>query len=122
LIDYEIFCGVKKATGDSRQATVGEISVFELKKMMDEKADFQLIDVREAYEYEVSNLGGTLIPLSILSENMDKIARGKTVVVHCKSGARSAKAIDFLKEHGVKNVLNLTGGIVAFEKEFKLEV
>ena len=49
---------------------------------------------------------------------MDKIDRDKTVVVHCKSGARSAKAIDFLKEHGVKNVLNLTGGIVAFEKEF----
>ena len=122
LIDYDMFCGVKKATGDSQQGTVGEISVFELKKMMDEKADFQLIDVREAYEYEVSNLGGTLIPLSILSENMDKIAKDKTVVVHCKSGARSAKAIDFLKEHGIKNVLNLTGGIVAFEKEFNLEV
>ncbi len=118
LIDYDMFCGIKKATVESQQATVGEISVFELKKMMDEKADFQLIDVREAYEYEVSNLGGTLIPLSILSENMDKIDRDKTVVVHCKSGARSAKAIDFLKEHGVKNVLNLTGGIVAFEKEF----
>ena len=90
--------------------------------LLDEKADFQLIDVREAYEYEVSNLGGTLIPLSILSENMDKIATDKTVVVHCKSGARSAKAIDFLKEHGVKNVLNLTGGIEAFEKEFNLGV
>ncbi len=118
LIDYDMFCGIKKATVESQQATVGEISVFELKKMMDEKADFQLIDVREAYEYEVSNLGGTLIPLSILSENIDKIDRAKIVVVHCKSGARSTKAIDFLKEHGVKNVLNLTGGIVAFEKEF----
>ena len=111
LIDYDMFCGIKKAN-------VGEISVFELKKMMDEKADFQLIDVREAYEYEVSNLGGTLIPLSILSENMDKIATNKTVVVHCKSGARSAKAIAILEEHGFKDLLNLAGGIVAFEKEF----
>jgi sulfur-carrier protein adenylyltransferase/sulfurtransferase len=118
LIDYDMFCGVKKATGESRQATVGEISVFELKKMMDEKADFQLIDVREPYEYEVSNLGGTLIPLSILGENIDKITTDKTAVVHCKSGARSAKAISILKEQGFKNLLNLTGGIVAFEKEF----
>lgn len=120
LIDYEVFCGVQKAIGNSGQATAGEISVFELKKMMDEKADFQLIDVREPYEFEVSNLGGTLIPLSILSENIDKVATDKMVVVHCKSGARSAKAISVLKEKGIKNMLNLTGGILAFEKEFKL--
>ncbi len=87
--------------------------------MEDEKADFQLIDVQEAYEYEVSNLSGALIPLSMLSENMGKIAADKTVVVHCKSGSRSDKAIAILKEHGFKNLLNLTGGFVAFEKEFK---
>ena len=114
LMDYEKFCGIK-AIGNSGLET--EISVSELKKMMDEKADFQLIDVREPYEYEVSNLGGILIPLSILGENLDKIATDKTVVVHCKSGARSAKAIIMLKEHGFKNLLNLIGGIVAFEKE-----
>jgi sulfur-carrier protein adenylyltransferase/sulfurtransferase len=116
LIDYEIFCGIK-ATDDRGQAAGGEITVFELKKMLDEKADFQLIDVREPYEYEISNIGGTLTPLSILSENLDKISKDKPVVVHCKSGARSAKAIEQLKILGFDNLLNLKGGILAYAKE-----
>ena len=115
LIDYELFCGLK-IKDDTQKA--GDISVSELKQMMDDKLDFQLIDVREQYEYEISNLGGILTPLSILSENLDKISKTKQVVVHCKSGARSAKAIEQLKVLGFKNLVNLQGGIDAYEKEF----
>ncbi|NJN80811.1 MAG: rhodanese-like domain-containing protein [Anaerolineales bacterium] len=72
------------------------------------------MDVREPYEYEVSNLGGVLIPLSILSEKMDLISKEKQVIVHCKSGGRSAKAIAQLEALGFDNLWNLTGGIDAY--------
>lgn len=107
LIDYDVFCGIKIKEGKAAD----EISVFELKQMIDNNLDFQLIDVREAYEYDISNLGGILTPLSILSEKVALISKTKTVVVHCKSGARSAKAIEQLKVLGFNNLLNLRGGI-----------
>ena len=95
-----------------------EVSPNELKKMIAENVDFQLIDVREPYEYEVANLGGTLIPLSILSEKTDLISKEKQVVVHCKSGGRSAKAIAQLEALGFTNLWNLVGGIDAFYSSF----
>jgi sulfur-carrier protein adenylyltransferase/sulfurtransferase len=109
LIDYDMFCGVQ-ATGD-RQQTADSITVYNLQKMILENIDFQLVDVREPYEYAAANLGGVLIPLRILAENLDKIEQNKPVVVHCKSGARSAKAVEILKQEGFKNILDLQGGI-----------
>ena len=119
LIDYDIFCG----TPQEQDTNIQEISVLALKEMMDMEADFQLIDVREAYEYDVSNLGGTLIPLSILKKNsnienvLKAISKDKTVIVHCKSGARSREAIQILSQHGFSNLINLTGGIMAFSQD-----
>ena len=94
-----------------------EISVQELKEMMDKGEDFQLIDVREDFEYEVSNLGGTLIPLGGILIEADKVAKDKPVVVQCRSGKRSAAAIMQLEQLGYTNLYNLAGGILAWKSE-----
>ena len=94
---------------------VKEITVQELKALMDEKKDFQLIDVREEFEYEVVNMGATLIPLGNIVLEEDKISKDKLVVIHCRSGARSAAAIMQLEQQfGFKNLFNLKGGILAW--------
>ena len=94
---------------------VKEITVQELKALMDEKKDFQLIDVREEFEYEVVNMGATLIPLGNIVLEEDKISKDKLVVIHCRSGARSAAAIMQLEQQfGVTNLFNLKGGILAW--------
>ena len=82
---------------------------------MDEKKDFQLIDVREEFEYEVVNMGATLIPLGNIVLEEDKISKDKLVVIHCRSGARSAAAIMQLEQQfGFTNLFNLKGGILAW--------
>jgi sulfur-carrier protein adenylyltransferase/sulfurtransferase len=117
LIDYDIFCAAPQPPKGESIQDLESLSVQEFHRWQTQGIDFQLIDVREAYEYEVSNLGGTLIPLSILTEKLDFIEKNKPVVVHCKSGARSTKAILELKRLGFKNLLNLQGGILAYAKE-----
>ena len=95
-----------------------EKTVQELKEMMDNQEDFQLIDVREDFEYEMSNLGGTLIPLGGILIEADKIARDKPVIVQCRSGKRSAAAIMQLEQQlGYTNLYNLQGGILAWAEE-----
>lgn len=95
-----------------------EITVKELKQMMDNGEDFQLIDVREPNEYEVAEIGGELIPLATVPSNVDKFSKDKKVVVHCRSGKRSANAIQFLEQqHGFDNLYNLEGGILAWSDE-----
>ena len=95
-----------------------EISVLELKEKIDNKEDFQLIDVREDFEYEMSNLGGTLIPLAGILIESDKIAKDKPVIVQCRSGKRSAIAIMQLEDKGFTNLYNLKGGILAWQEAF----
>jgi adenylyltransferase/sulfurtransferase len=95
-----------------------EITVQQLKSMMDAKEDFQLIDVREEYEHEIAEIGGELIPMGEVADNVDKISRDKKVVVHCRSGKRSASVIQMLEQtHGFKNLINLKGGILAWADE-----
>jgi len=94
-----------------------EISVQELKEMRDKGEDFQLIDVREEFEYEVSNLGGVLIPLGGILIEADKISKDKPVIVQCRSGKRSAAAIMQLEQLGYTNLYNLQGGILAWASE-----
>lgn len=98
-----------------------EVTVQELKKMIDEKADFQLIDVREEYEFEEANLNGKLIPMGEVMNNLDKISKDKKVVIHCRSGKRSATVIQALEtQHGYTNLHNLKGGILAYIEEIGL--
>jgi molybdopterin/thiamine biosynthesis adenylyltransferase/rhodanese-related sulfurtransferase len=94
-----------------------EISVTDLKKMMDENQEFQLIDVREKNEYDFVNIGGELIPLNTVLENIQKIDKHKMIIVYCKSGIRSAKAIELLQQKGFVNLYNLKGGILAYINE-----
>src|SRR5476651_2821066 len=94
-----------------------EISVQELKEKIDNGEDFQLIDVREDFEYETSNIGGLLIPLGGILIETDKIEKDKPVVVMCRSGKRSAAAIMQLENQGFTNLYNLIGGITAWSQE-----
>ena len=95
-----------------------EITVQELKEMKDRGEDFQLVDVREDFEYEMSNLGGTLIPLGGILIEADKIQKDKPVVVMCRSGKRSAAAIMQLEQQfGFTNLANRQGGILAWADE-----
>ena len=97
--------------------TMNEISVQELKEKIDKGEDFQLIDVREDFEYETSNLGGELIPLGGILIETDKIAKDKDVVIMCRSGKRSAMAVQQLEAQGFTNLYNLYGGILAWAED-----
>lgn len=116
LIDYEVFCGLG---GQEEEAVkVKEITVQDLEALKDRGEDFQLIDVREPYEYEIANLSGTLIPLAGIQDHVDQISSDKKVVIHCRSGVRSAQAIQTLeKAFGFNNLYNLKGGILAYADE-----
>jgi rhodanese-related sulfurtransferase len=94
-----------------------EVTVRELKDMMDKKEDFQLIDVREEVEFEVCNLGGELIPMGEVMGNLDKISKDKKVVIHCKAGGRSGTIVQMLDAQGYTNLYNLKGGILAWSDE-----
>lgn len=96
-----------------------ELTVTELKEKIDNKEDFQLIDVREPFEYELSNLGGENIPLADITNEASKISKTKPVIVQCRSGARSKAAIQQLEALGYTNLYNLTGGILAWKNEFE---
>ena len=91
-----------------------EIIVEDLKRMKDSGEDFQLIDVREDFEYEMSNLNGELIPLGGILIETDKISKDKPVVIMCRSGKRSAMAVMQLEAQGYTNLYNLQGGILAW--------
>jgi molybdopterin/thiamine biosynthesis adenylyltransferase/rhodanese-related sulfurtransferase len=110
LIDYEAFCsGVVQTVQD-------EITVQELQERM--KADsIHLLDVREDYEYDIANIGGQLIPLNQVVDRIPEIPNDRLLVVMCKTGGRSQKAIDQLKKEGFDNLTNLKGGILAWQKE-----
>ncbi len=97
---------------------VREITVHQLKEMMDNKEDFALIDVREPDEVEICSMDGINIPLGVIDVNVDKIPRDKKVIVHCRSGKRSYMAALFLQqEHQYENLYNLNGGIMEYAKK-----
>jgi rhodanese-related sulfurtransferase len=94
------------------------ITSNELKKLIDDKADFQLIDVREESEFEEMNINGLLIPMGEVMDRADEISKTKQVVVHCRSGKRSASVISVLESQlGYTNLYNLEGGIMAYSDE-----
>ncbi len=95
-----------------------EITPQELKRMQDAKEAFRLIDVREPYEAERCNIGGTLMPMGEIVEHLSEIPKDIPVVVHCRSGARSAAVINALStRYGFNNLINLKGGILGYGKE-----
>jgi sulfur-carrier protein adenylyltransferase/sulfurtransferase len=126
LIDYEDFCGISPGKNKSlkpNESTMKEVTVQELQKMKESGEDFQLIDVREPYEYDICNLDGELIPMSEIPNNVDRIAKDKKVVIHCRSGKRSGDMLLWLeKNHNLPNLYNLKGGILAWAKEIDQEM
>lgn len=117
LINYEEFCGLQaKATAEDRP--VRDIAPETLKAWQTTGRPHVVIDVREPYEAGICSIGGELIPEGIIAESLDRIPRDVEVVVHCRSGVRSARAIRLLEdEHGFTNLLNLRGGILAWQAE-----
>ncbi|HXH99648.1 MAG TPA: rhodanese-like domain-containing protein [Sphingobacteriaceae bacterium] len=100
-----------------------EITVLELKEKIDNNEDFQIIDVREPFEYEVSNLGAENIPLVGIIIEADKISKDKPVIIQCRSGARSTAAIMQLEQQfGYSNLYNLKGGILAWAAQIDPEM
>jgi adenylyltransferase/sulfurtransferase len=93
------------------------ITATELKEKLAAKADIVLIDVREPFEHEDYNIGGTLIPMNTLMEQIEKIPTNKTVVLYCAKGIRSTIVIQRLEEkYGYSNLINLSGGMGAWKK------
>jgi len=115
LIDYEQFCGVSGEDSASPASTrIPEIQPEEFKSRRNAEEDIVLLDVREPHEYQICNLNGHLIPLGDLPSRVHELDSSREFVVHCKSGARSAKAVEFLRQAGFKRVSNLAGGILAW--------
>jgi adenylyltransferase/sulfurtransferase len=116
LIDYQQFCGIAPATKEETAVKNGikQISVTELKRRIDSGEDFQLLDVREPFEYQIANIGGKLIPQNDVPQRLGEIDRNRPVVVHCKSGGRSQRIAEFLNQSGYNDVANVAGGILAW--------
>jgi molybdopterin/thiamine biosynthesis adenylyltransferase/rhodanese-related sulfurtransferase len=113
LIDYNEFCGIR---GEEAPVETGvpEIQVEELKRRLDAGEDVFVLDVREPHEYQICNIGGHLIPLGDLPKRVNELDSSREIVAHCRSGARSAKAVNFLRQAGFRKVHNLAGGILAW--------
>ncbi|MFN8062205.1 MAG: molybdopterin-synthase adenylyltransferase MoeB [Vicinamibacterales bacterium] len=118
LIDYERFCGLPAATTASAAPSLPstlEISVEELRERFERRDAFYLLDVREPHEAEICRIdGATLIPLGQLGSRIAEVPRDREVVVHCKGGVRSAKAVSLLLEQGFASPKNVKGGIIAW--------
>ena len=111
LIDYQEFCGVRMQEPTNNV----EIDVLDLKKKLDNKEQFTLLDVREVHEVLIGRIPGSkLIPLGDLEKRTSELDRSAEIIVHCKSGGRSSKAVEYLRKSGYANVKNLTGGILAW--------
>lgn len=114
-IDYQGFCGISALASAS---SVPAMTVHELKQLRDAGDDHFLLDVREPHEQGISRIAGAvLIPLGQLGERTAEIPRDKRILVHCKSGGRSARAVSQLRDQGFENVWNISGGIIAWARE-----
>jgi adenylyltransferase/sulfurtransferase len=124
LIDYQNFCGIVPETPQEANVKNGipQITVKELKRRIDAGEDVQLIDVREPYEYQIAQIGGKLIPQNDVPQRLAEIDRNREVVVHCKSGGRSQRIAEFLKQSGYPRVVNVAGGILAWSDEIDPKV
>jgi molybdopterin/thiamine biosynthesis adenylyltransferase/rhodanese-related sulfurtransferase len=119
LIDYEFFCNLGPYQNEEQEnGKVKELSVSQLHQWMQEGKKFKLIDVREPYEYEIVNLGATLIPKNEIMNHLDDLPDDIDIVIHCRSGKRSHDVIEQLQQNTSRhNLYNLKGGILAWANE-----
>ena len=128
LVDYESFCGVPQSSTDEaakiQPQSDWDVSPAELKSLRASGNEFVLLDVRQPFEAEICHLGGQLIPLDQLSARMDELPSEKDchIVVHCKMGGRSSRAVGLLRDSGYTNVHNLRGGIIAWAEQIDANI
>jgi molybdopterin/thiamine biosynthesis adenylyltransferase/rhodanese-related sulfurtransferase len=122
LIDYYEFCGVRGEEAPASDLKVPEITPRELKARLDRGEDLFILDVREPHEYQICNLQGHLIPLGELPRRVHELDSSREIVAHCRSGKRSAEAVDFLRKAGFRKIVNLKGGILAWSDEVDASV
>ena len=120
LIDYQQFCGIRGEESDTvirEDGQVPEITVVQLKEMLDADDEFELIDVREPHEHAICNLPeAELIPLGTVAQRMGELDQTRKYVVHCKLGGRSAQAVELMRHAGL-NAINVAGGITAWAQQ-----
>ncbi len=117
LIDYEAFCGIVPA-GEESPTGIDEVTPKELKEELDQGKDPYILDVRNQVEYDISRIEGShLIPLDQLLNRLHELDSARDIVAHCRTGARSAKAIEMLQEAGFRKLRNLKGGVLAWADE-----
>lgn len=117
LIDYAEFCGIRGEETEPKPLGVPEITPKELKARLDRGDDLFILDVREPHEYQICNLHGHLIPLGDLPKRVSELDSSREIVAHCRSGKRSADAVQFLTNAGFHKIWNLKGGILAWSDE-----
>jgi molybdopterin/thiamine biosynthesis adenylyltransferase/rhodanese-related sulfurtransferase len=119
LIDYQHFCGIVPETPEEKSVKNGipQLAVKELKRRIDASEDVYILDVREPYEYRIAQIGGKLIPQTDVPNRLSEIDRDREIIVHCRSGVRSQRIAEFLKQQGYPRVVNLAGGILAWADE-----
>jgi adenylyltransferase/sulfurtransferase len=124
LIDYEHFCGIIPESKEEKAVKNGipQLSVKDLKRRIDEGEDVFILDVREPYEYQIAQIGGKLIPQNDVPQRLTEIPRDREIIVQCRSGARSQRIAEFLKQSGYPKVVNLAGGILAWSDEIDPKV
>ncbi|MDR3755019.1 MAG: molybdopterin-synthase adenylyltransferase MoeB [Terracidiphilus sp.] len=124
LIDYQQFCGIAPATKEEIAVNNGvpQITVNELKRRIDAGEDLFILDVREPFEYQIANIGGRLIPQGEVPQRLAEIDRDREIIVHCKTGGRSQRIAEFLKQSGYPKVVNVAGGILAWSSEIDATV
>jgi adenylyltransferase/sulfurtransferase len=117
LIDYFEFCGVRGEEAPTPDLQVPEMPPRELKSRLDRGDDLYILDVREPHEYQICNIKGHLLPLGELPRRVHELDSSREIVAHCRSGKRSAEAVDFLRKAGFRKIHNLKGGILAWSDE-----
>jgi adenylyltransferase/sulfurtransferase len=117
LIDYFEFCGVRGEEAPTPDLKVPEMTPRELKSRLDRGDDLYILDVREPHEYQICNIKGHLLPLGELPRRVHELDSSREIVAHCRSGKRSAEAVDFLRKAGFRKIHNLKGGILAWSDE-----
>ncbi len=119
LIDYDEFCSVGRGEENVKETDISiEITTHELKKLIDEKLSFTLIDVREPHEYQICRIeGATLMPLATIANQMSGLDQTGEIITYCHAGMRSYKAAEFLKSMGFGKVRSLKGGIKSWSRD-----
>ncbi len=120
LIDYEAFCGIREAAMEQQNRATGipHLTVNEVKKKLDRGDPFRIIDVREPHEWDICHIeGAELIPLGDLPASLNTLDSAEELVIHCRSGSRSAYAVELLRQAGFAKVYNMAGGILAWSDD-----